>query len=103
MNKDEVDSKEIHAQEIIQSQYDGQSGAGYLKFCSCKYGGTESLMDETVHQMLYDWDETGSHVIGLEILNFPLGGFMKRPLAGDLALTQLSEKQITSVMEKFLR
>jgi hypothetical protein len=93
---------ENHAQEIIQTQYDGQSGAGYLKFCDCKNGDTESLMDETVHQMLFDWDETRTHVIGLEILNFPLGKIMKNPLSGDLAQTKLSDGQKASVMERFL-
>lgn len=91
-----------HADAIIQSHYDGQSGAGYLKFCNCRNGKTEDLMETTIHTMLYDWDESGSHVVGLEILNFPVGGLLKRPLAIDLALTQLSEKQKTAVLNKFV-
>lgn len=102
MIENENNSATNHADEIIQSHYDGQSGAGYLKFCNCPNGRTEDLMQTTIHNMLYDWDESGSHVIGLEILNFPVGGLMKRPLAIDLALTQLSEKQKTSVLNKFL-
>ena len=92
---------EDHAEEIIQSLYDGQAQAGYLKFCNCRNGGTVNLMNTTAHSMLYDWDETQSHVIGLEILNFPLGISMKTVLAGDLALTKLSDKQKTAVLTKF--
>lgn len=102
MKENEFSVEENHAEGIIQSHYDGQSGAGYLKFCNCRNGRTEDLMEKTVHNMLCDWDESGSHVIGLEILNFPIGGLMKRPLAGDLALTQLSEQQKTAVLTKFL-
>lgn len=103
MSENEFNSEENHAGSIIQSHYDGQSGAGYLKFCNCPNGKTEDLMDKTVHTMLYDWDKAGSHVIGLEILNFPIGGLMKGPLSGDLALTELSEPQKVAVLSKFLQ
>jgi hypothetical protein len=103
MNTSTLPSTEDHAQEIIQTSYDGQAGAGYLKFCTCRNGRTEDLMQETTHGMLTDWDETGTHVIGLEILNFPLGGLMRSPLAVDLALTKLSEDQKTAVLNKFLQ
>lgn len=102
MEENEFSSDENHAGSIIQSHYDGQSGAGYLKFCSCPNGRTEDIMDKTVHNMLFDWDTSGSHVIGLEILNFPLGGLMRGPLAGDLALTKLSVPQKNAVLGKFL-
>lgn len=102
MSENEFISEENHASTIVQSHYDGQSGAGYLRFCNCPNGRTEDLMDSTVHSMLYDLDKEGNHVIGLEILNFPIGGLMKGPLAGDLALTKLSEKQKTAVLDKFL-
>lgn len=98
-----MNAVENHAQEIIQSQYDGQSGAGYLKFCDCNNGGTESLMEETVHQMLYDWDENRTHVIGLEILNFPVGTLKRGPLGSDLTFIPLSENQKTSVLNRFLQ
>lgn len=103
MNNNTLLSTEDHAHEIIQTHYDGQAGAGYLKFCTCKNGRTENKMDETIHGMLYDWDITETHVIGLEILNFPIGGLMKGPLSVDLALTELSENQKQAVLNKFLQ
>lgn len=93
---------ENHADEIIQTHYDGQAGAGYLKFCNCNHGRTEDMMDETTHAMLCDWDETGTHIIGLEILNFPIGGLVKGPLTIDLATTNLSENQKQAVLDKFI-
>lgn len=103
MTNNNLLSTEDHAQEIIQTHYDGQAGAGYLKFCNCKHGRTEDMMDETTHGLLYDWDETGTHVIGLEILNFPIGGLMKGPLSADLTRTKLSESQKKAVLDKFIQ
>lgn len=102
-NIDSNTSNDDHAQEIIQTHYDGQAGAGYLKFCTCKYGHTEDLLAETTHGFLTDWDEKETHIIGLEILNFPLGGLKKAPLSTDLASTELSEKQKESIMTKFVK
>jgi hypothetical protein len=103
MNARQFKSDENHAQEIIQTHYDGQAASGYIQFCNCNNGRTEDLMDTTTHAMLYDWDETGTHVKGLEILNFPSGAFMRGSLGSDLALTKLSENQKSAVLNKFIK
>lgn len=90
-----------HATTIIQTMYDGEAGAGYVKFCECPTGGTTDRMMETAHGLLYDWDEKNSHVSGLEITNFPKNGLREGSFGADLAKTELSETQKTIVLNRF--
>lgn len=92
-----------HAQTIVQTMYDGQVGAGYVRFCECKVSKTEDLTEKTKHGLLYDWDESGTHVVGLEILHFPVEGMRFSPLSVDLACTQLSNNQKKAMLAKFVK
>lgn len=92
-----------HAQGISQTMYDGTANAGYVRFCECKVNRTDDLLKNTKHQLLCDWDESGTHIVGLEILHFPVEGFRLNPLSVDLAYTKLSDAQKQAVLARFIK
>lgn len=96
-------NKDTHANSIVQTMYDGSVGAGYVKFCDCPVGRTTDLTQTTKYRFLYDVDEKIDHVVGLEILHFPVQGMSSSNLSADLALTELSNVQKQAVMNRFLK
>lgn len=92
-----------HATTIKQTMYDTQIDAGYFTFCGCKTGATENLISKSIYSILCDMDETGTHVVGLEILSFPQEGFRRGALDADLALSPLSTKQKAAITAKLIR
>jgi hypothetical protein len=103
MSNNALTVNENHAQQIIQTMYDDEAGAGYVKFCDCPNGGTTDRMMETKHGLIYDWDEKKTHVSGMEITFFPKEGLREGPLGADLTVTELSEAQKEAVLSRFLK
>ena len=98
-----------HCAKVIDSSYDPEAKAGYLRFCECPYGRTvDDGWGRRHYRLLWDvnldYDNIrGDHVIGMEIINYPPDGFNEEQLAADLAETGLSEEQRESALRELLK
>lgn len=92
-----------HSDTIKRTMYDTRINTGYLTFCKCKVGRTDNLISRTNYSILCDLDETGTHVVGLEILGFPTEGFRRSWLDADLSLSHLSTEQKAAVTQKLIQ